>query len=108
MKFTKGVMADEEFEYEEGLDGLEGIDPIKISIEEDRLSIQDPPILCFSGPARTGLHEDNCGRLVGWVVMGGVIASIISGRIWVILAYRGSPHGRSPTLKLEFVERAQV
>jgi hypothetical protein len=70
MKFTKSVMADEEVEYEEGLDGLEDIDPIEMSREEDGLSSQDPPILCFAGPTKVGLHEDNCGHSVGWVVMG--------------------------------------
>ena len=70
MKFTKSVMADEEVEYEEGLDGLENVDSIEISSEEDRLSRQDPPILCFAGPTRAGLHADNCGHSVGWVVMG--------------------------------------
>ena len=67
MKFAKSVMADEELEYEEGLDGLEDVD---MSGEEDRLSSQDPPILCFAGPARAGMHEDNCGHSVGWAVMG--------------------------------------
>jgi len=70
MKFTRNVMADEEPEYEEGLDGLEDVDPIEMSREEDGLSSQDPPILCFAGPAKAGLHEDNCGHSVGWAVMG--------------------------------------
>ena len=76
MKFTKTVMADdtesEEAEYEEGLDGLEDVDPsdLEISREEGRWSSQDPPILCFAGPARAGLHANNCGHSVGWVVMG--------------------------------------
>ena len=73
MKFTKSVMADdksEELEYEEGLDGLEDVDPIEMSRKEGGPWNQDPPILCFAGPARDGLHEDNCGHSVGWVVMG--------------------------------------
>lgn len=75
MKFTKSVNADdEEPEHEEGLDGLEDVDPfdpeaIELS-REDGLSSHDPPILCFAGPARAGLHEDNCGHSVGWMVMG--------------------------------------
>jgi hypothetical protein len=70
MKFTKSVVADEELEYEAGLDGLEDVDPIEMSREEDGLLSQDPPILCFAGPARAGMHEDNCGHSVGWAVMG--------------------------------------
>jgi hypothetical protein len=73
MKFTKSVMADDKSEepgYEEGFDGLEDVDSIEMSREEGGPWSQNPPILCFSGPARAGLHEDNCGHSVGWVVMG--------------------------------------
>jgi len=76
MKFTKTAVADdtesEEPECEEGLDGLEDVDPsdLEISEEEGGWSSQDPPILCFAGPARAGLHANDCGHSVGWAVMG--------------------------------------
>jgi len=77
MKFTKSVkpFEREEAKFEEGLDGLEDVDPLdpeafEMSREEGGSLIQNPPVLCFAGPSRAGLHEDKCGHSVGWVVMG--------------------------------------
>jgi len=79
MKFTKSVkpydVECEEAKFEEGLDGLEDVDPLdpeafEMSREEGGSLIQNPPVLCFAGPSRAGLHEDKCGHSVGWVVMG--------------------------------------
>jgi hypothetical protein len=75
VRFTKSVKSDGEFEeakFEEGLDGLEDVDPeaFEMSREEGGLLSQIPPVLCFAGPARAGLHQDKCGHSVGWVVMG--------------------------------------
>jgi len=55
---------------EEGLEGLQIIDPADASAFGSQDNVQiPPPILCFAGPGKGTNHEAHCGHSVGWEVM---------------------------------------
>lgn len=67
-------------EAEIGLDDLEDVkadddEAFGSATEEGANSMAlSPPVLCFAGPHRDGLHQRDCGHSVGWETMGDVVA----------------------------------